>query len=53
LWGEIAKGYADALARLCECLTLKKEYAGDLELASVADTVMKRLPRRGPWRPGP
>ncbi|KUO85705.1 MAG: hypothetical protein AT711_05945 [Thermoproteus sp. CIS_19] len=51
--GEIAKGYANALARLCECLRLRKEYAGDLELASVADTVMKALAEERPVEAGP
>lgn len=39
----IAEGYANALARLCECVKLRRTYAEDLELASVADAVMKAI----------
>ena len=49
----IAEGYANALARLCECARLRKEYAGDLELASVADVVTRALADGKPVEVGP
>lgn len=49
----IAEGYANALARLCECARLKRAYAEDLELASVADAVMKAIADEKPIEAGP
>lgn len=49
----IADGYYGILSRLCECKRLRKEYSADLELASVADAVIKALAEGSPLSAGP
>jgi hypothetical protein len=49
----IAEGYYGVLSRLCECRRLRREYSADLELASVADAVIKALADGTPLSAGP
>ncbi|MEL9990968.1 MAG: hypothetical protein QXP98_09800 [Thermoproteus sp.] len=49
----IADGYYSTLVRLCDCVRLRREYSGDLELATVADAVMKALAEERPITAGP
>jgi hypothetical protein len=51
--GAIAEGYYSMLARLCECARLRREYSADLELASVADVVMRAIAEEQPVEAGP
>lgn len=49
----IADGYSSLLQRLCECARLRREYSSDLELASVADAVMRALSEESSISVGP
>lgn len=49
----IAESYYSMLVRLCECERLRREYARDLELASVADIVIKALAEERSVEAGP